>query len=155
MAASSPLAKSDFAGFQPHPGRLSLRLFRHEVLSYRNALAPHSTDAKLSMIAARAGEASWPHFAQFAMPQRREAALSLRNVSRSSQVPWLLCSPLPMHELTILIDLQCGPRDAEEQPMLDDAWDGFYGGSELGRIGDRSRRAVHDEAASVRDPGLG
>jgi hypothetical protein len=34
-AASSPLAKSDFAGFQPHPGWLSLRLFRREFLYYR------------------------------------------------------------------------------------------------------------------------
>ena len=29
--------------------------------------------------------------------------------------------------------------------MLDDAGDGFYSGGELGRIGDRSGRAVHDD----------
>ena len=39
--------------------------------------------------------------------------------------------------------------------MLDDAWDGFYGGGELGGIGDRSGRAVHDETAVIRDPGSG
>src|SRR5215212_4969334 len=80
-AAPSPLAKSDFAGFQPHPGRLSLRLFRREVLSYRNALARHSTDAKLSMISARAGETPWLHFGQFETPEHRDATLCLRNVS--------------------------------------------------------------------------
>src|SRR5688500_2769574 len=36
--------------------------------------------------------------------------------------------------------------------MLDDPWDGFYGGGELGRIGDRSGRAFHDETAVIRDP---
>ena len=64
-------------------------------------------------------------------------------------------SPVPAHHLTICIDLQCGPRDAKEKPVLDDAWDRFYGGGELGGIGDRSGRAVHDETAGVRDPGSG
>jgi hypothetical protein len=31
-AASSPLAKSDFAGLQPHPSRMSLRCFHHDCL---------------------------------------------------------------------------------------------------------------------------
>src|SRR5215207_431492 len=39
--------------------------------------------------------------------------------------------------------------------MLDDTWDGFYRGGELGRIGDRSGRAVHDDSTSVRDPWSG
>src|SRR5215213_11824993 len=86
-AASSPLAKFDFAGFQPHPGRLSLRLFRREFLSYRNAPALHSTDPRLgNSAAARAGETARLHFGQFKLPERRDATLCIRNVSPS---PWV------------------------------------------------------------------
>ena len=60
---------------------------------------------------------------------------------------------LPAHHLTIWIDLQCGPRDPEKQSMLDDAGDGFDGGGEMGRIGDRSGDAVQDETAIIRGPG--
>jgi len=75
-AATSPLAKSDFAGFRPHPGRLSLRLFRREFLSYWNALARHSSDPKLSRIAAaKAAETSWLLFRQFETPERYDATL--------------------------------------------------------------------------------
>jgi hypothetical protein len=87
-AAAPPLAKFDFAGFQPHPGRISLRLFRREFLSYWNALARRSSDPKLSRIAAAmAGEMSWLHFRQFETPERRDATLCLQNVSVSPQVP--------------------------------------------------------------------
>jgi hypothetical protein len=75
-----PQAKSDFAGFQPHPGRLSLRLFRRDVLSYRIAPARHPTDPTLNMISARDGETSWQRFGQFETPERRNATLCLRNV---------------------------------------------------------------------------
>jgi hypothetical protein len=78
--ASSPLAKSDFAGFQPHPGRLSLRLFGREFLPYRNAPARHSTDPTLSAVSVRAGETSGQHSGQFETPERRNATRCLRNV---------------------------------------------------------------------------
>jgi len=70
-AASSPLAKPDFAGLQPHPGRLSLRRFRRECLYYRNAPAKHSTDPTVSVIAfAGADESRWLPSGHLRMPDR-------------------------------------------------------------------------------------
>jgi hypothetical protein len=66
------------------------------------------------------------------MPDRHYAALCLGNVSRSLAVPSFQAGSLAAHDLTFRIDLQCGPRDAEKQPVLDDTGDGFDGGGELG-----------------------
>src|SRR5215207_5445980 len=55
--------------------------------------------------------------------------------------------------MAFFIDLQCDPRDPEEQPVLDDTGDGFDGGGELGWIGDRSSGAIQDDPAVIGGPG--
>src|SRR5687768_7263364 len=131
-AASTPLAKPDFAGLRPHPGRLSLRRFRRDCLHYRIASALHSTDLPLSVCAgARASKSPQLPSGHLEMPDRRHAALCLENVSRSLAVPSGRAGPLTANYLTFRIDLQCGPRDPQKQPVLDDTGDGLDDRGEL------------------------
>src|SRR5918993_4186519 len=85
-------------------------------------------------------------------PERRHAALRLRNVYTLPPVPRVQIGPLPARQVAHCIDLQCGPGDPKKEPVLDDAGDSLDGGGEVGRIVDRSGRAVEDDPTVVRDP---